>query len=55
MEINSDLETIKVMLEEENLELILLCSLSSSYMTFEGILLYDCDTLNLDVGYEAIF
>ena len=47
-EIVSNLETMEVRYNEEDLGLILLCSLPSSYMTFRDTILYSHDTLTLD-------
>ena len=53
-EIVVDLETIEVKYEEENLGLILLCSLPSSYMNFRDTILYSHETLTLEGVYEAL-
>lgn len=53
-EIVADLETINVKYNEEDLALILLCSLPSSYMTFRDIILYSYDTLTIDEVYDAL-
>src|SRR5262249_29415528 len=53
-EIFSNLETIEVKYDEEDLCLILLCSLPSSYSTFRDTILYSCDNLIIDEVYEAI-
>ena len=42
-----DLETMEVKYDEEDLGLILLCSLSYSYSTFRDTILYSLDTLIL--------
>ena len=50
-----DLKTLEVKYEEEHLELILLCSLPVSYVTFRDMILYSRDTLTLNEIYEAMF
>ena len=50
-----DLETLEVKYEEEDLWLILLCSLLVSYATFKDTILYSGDTLTLNEVYEALF
>ncbi|PHT75387.1 G-type lectin S-receptor-like serine/threonine-protein kinase [Capsicum annuum] len=52
-EIVSDLETLKVKYDEEDLGLILL--LLASYMTFRNTILYSRDTLMIDEVYDALF
>ena len=42
-----DLETMEVKYDEEDLGLILLCSLTYSYSTFKDIILYSLNTLIL--------
>ena len=54
-EIVADLETLEVKYEEEDLGLILLCSLPNSYATLRDMILYSRDTLTLNKGYEAMF
>ena len=54
-EIVADLETLEVKYEEEDLGLILLCSLLASYATFKDTILYSHDTLTLNKVYEALF
>ena len=54
-EIVADLVTLEVKYEEEDLGLILLCSLPNSHATFRDTILYSCDTLTLNKGYEAMF
>ena len=54
-ELVADLETLKVNYEEEDLGLILLCSLPISYVTFRDMILYSHDTLTLNEVYEALF
>ena len=51
-----DLETVEVKYDEEDLGLILLCSLLSSYTNFKDIILYIL-TLTLDevYVYDALF
>ena len=53
-EVISDLETIEVKYNEEDLGLILLCLLPSSYMTFRDTILYSRDTLTLDEVSDAL-
>jgi hypothetical protein len=53
-EIVADLESMEVKYEEENLGLILLCSLPSSYSNFRDTILYSRDTLTLNEEYEAL-
>ena len=50
-----DLETLEVKYEDEDLWLILLCSLPNLYATFRDTILYSRDTLNLNEAYEALF
>ena len=54
-EIVADLETFEVKYEEEDLGLILLCSLPVSYVTFRDTILYSHDTLTINEVYEALF
>ena len=54
-EIVADLETLEVKYEEEDLGLMLLCSLPNSHATFKDTILYSCDTLTLNEVYEALF
>ena len=54
-EIVSDLETLEVKYDDEDLGLILLCSLPASYSTFRDTILYSRDTLTLDEVYDALF
>ena len=51
----SNLESIKVKYDDEDLSLILLCSLSASYSTFRDTILYSHDTLILDEVYDTLF
>ena len=50
-----DLETLEAKYEEEDLGLMLLCSLPNSYATFRDTILYSHDTLTLNEVYEASF
>ena len=50
-----DLKTLEVKYEEEDLELMLLCSLPNLYATFRDTILYSRDTLTLNEVYEALF
>ena len=54
-EIVCDLETMEVNNDEEDLGLILLCSLPPSYSNFKDPILYSCETLTLDEIYDALF
>ena len=54
-EIVADLETLEVKYEEEDLRLMLLCSLPNSYATFKDTILYSRDTLTSNEVYEALF
>ena len=54
-EIIADLEALEVQDDEDDLGLILLCLLPSSYSTFRDTILYSCDTLTLDEVYNALF
>ena len=54
-EIVADLETLEVNYEEEDLGLMLLCSLPNSYATFRDTILYSRDALTLNEVYEALF
>ena len=47
-------ETMEVRYNEEDLGLILLCSLPSSYTTFRDTILYNRDTRTLDEVYDAL-
>ena len=53
-EIVSDLETLEVKYDKEDLGLILLCSLPSSYSTFRDTIPYSCETLTIEKIYEAL-
>ena len=54
-EIFVDLDTLEFKYEEEDLGLILLCSLPISYVTFRDLILYSRDTLTLNEVCEALF
>lgn len=54
-EIISNLENMEVKYGNEDLGLILLCSLSILYSTFRDIILYSRDTLTLDEIYDILF
>ena len=54
-EIVANLETLEVKYEEEDLGLMLLCSLPNSYATFRDKILYSRDTLILNEVHEALF
>lgn len=41
--------------DEEDLGLILLCSLSPSYVTFRDTIFYNRDTLTIDEVYNALY
>ena len=49
------METMEVKYDEEDLGLILLCLLPSSYTTFRYTILYSHDILTLDEVYDALF
>ena len=51
----SDLEAMEVKYDEEDLGLILLCSLPSSYLNFRDTIMYSSKTLTLDEVYDALF
>lgn len=53
-EIVVDLETLEVKYDEENLALVLLCSLPGSYASFRDTILYCRDTLTIDDVYDAL-
>ena len=48
------LQTIEVKYDEEDLGLILLCSLPSSHTNFRDTILYSHETLTLEEVYEAL-
>ncbi|KAE8711978.1 Tryptophan biosynthesis 1 [Hibiscus syriacus] len=50
----SDLETLKVKYDQEDLGLILLCSLSPSYLSFRYTILYSHETLTLQEVYNDL-
>ena len=54
-EIVFDLKTMEVKYDEEDLGLILLCFLPSSYATFKGAILYCSDTLTLEEVFDVLF
>lgn len=49
-----NLDVMKVEYAKEDLKLILLCSLPSSYMMFRDTIPYSCDTLTIDEVYGAL-
>ena len=51
----SDLESMEVKYDEEDLGLILLYSLPTSFATFRDTILYSRDSLTLDEVYDALF
>ncbi|KAG8477522.1 hypothetical protein CXB51_031082 [Gossypium anomalum] len=53
-EILSNLEAIEVQYDKEDLGLILLCSLPSSYSTFRDTVLYSCESLTVDKVYDSL-
>ena len=53
-EIVSDLTAMEVKYDDEDLGLILLCSLPCSYSNFRDTILYSHDTLTLNDVYEAL-
>ena len=54
-EIVSDLETMEVKHDKEDSGLILLFSLTTSYLNFRDTILYNQETLTLDEVYDALF
>ena len=53
-EVVPDLESMEVKYDDEDLSLVLLCLLPSSYSTFKDTILYSRDTLTLNGVYEAL-
>jgi hypothetical protein len=53
-EIVADLQSMEVKYEDEDLGLILLCSLPSSFANFRDTILYSRDTLTVNEVYEAL-
>ena len=53
-EIVANFETMEVKYDDEDLGLILLCSLPSSYSKFRDTILYIRDTLTLEEVYESM-
>jgi len=53
-EIVADLQSMELTYDDEDLGLILLCSLHSSYANFRDTILYSRDTLTMDEVYEAL-
>ena len=53
-EIVSDLQSMKVHYDDEDLGLLLLCSLPSSFANFRDTLLYSRDELTVAEVYEAL-
>ena len=53
-EIVTDLQSIEVTYDDEDLGLILLCSLPGSYTNFGDTILYSRDTLTMNDVYEAL-
>lgn len=53
-EIIANLKTLKVKYDEEDLMLILLCSLPVSYLSFIDMILYSHETLTVEV-YDTFF
>lgn len=51
----TNLETIEVKYDEEDLGFIILCSLPTLYMMFRYTILYNRDTLTIDEVYDALF
>ncbi|XP_022872967.1 uncharacterized protein LOC111391918 [Olea europaea var. sylvestris] len=54
-EIVADLEILEVKYDEEDLVLIPLCSLPSSFSSFRDTILYSRDTLTIEEVYDAMF
>ncbi|XP_022861535.1 uncharacterized protein LOC111381915 [Olea europaea var. sylvestris] len=53
-DIVTDFETLEVKYDQEDLVLILLCSLSPSYVTFRDTILYSQDILTVDEVYDVL-
>jgi hypothetical protein len=53
-EIVSDLQSMEVKYDDEDLALLLLCSLPSSFANFRDTILYSRDELTLSEVYEAL-
>jgi len=53
-DIVADLQSMEVTYDDEDLGLILLCSLSGSYANFRDTILYSRDTLTMNDVYEAL-
>ncbi|KAG8503825.1 hypothetical protein CXB51_001964 [Gossypium anomalum] len=53
-EILSNLEAMEVQYDKEDLRLILLCSLPSSYSTFRDTILYSRESLTVDEVYDSL-
>ena len=53
-EIIADLQSMEVTYDDEDLGLILLCSLPGSYANFRDTILYSRDTLTMNDVYEAL-
>lgn len=54
-EIVLNLEIMKLQYDEEDLELILLCLLQPSYVTFRNTILYSRDTFPIEKIYDALY
>ena len=54
-DIITDLESMELKVEDEDLALILLCSLTSSYRNFVETLLYSREKISLEEVYEALY
>ena len=54
-EIVSDLESLEVKYEDDDLALILLCSLPSSYSGFRDTILYSHDTITIQEVYDSLY
>lgn len=54
-EIVSDLESLEVKYEDDDLALILLCSLPTSYSGFRDTILYSHDTITIQEVYDSLY
>ncbi|CAI9785482.1 unnamed protein product [Fraxinus pennsylvanica] len=54
-EIVANLKTLEVKYDEEDLALIILCSLPTSFSSFSDMILYSRDTITIEKVYDALF